>query len=527
MYAMLYQLVIEPNGLPESHARDSLIVALNAFEDIELSARQTVGIAEGVSVPPPPNPFTSDEGAQAWKAILTEEVAPVAEDPKKGGAAKKPAGKEKDKGKDAAPAAPDASQSNTFYRELHNKVASSIIDSLIDNMFCQVEKDYAQASCQSVASSVAVLRETDFVEGGLVVISVRGDSFFHDKSPSAFDVRKPQHAGVAKMITIASERGAKGVLITFESPGSDAPPPLKDVSFLQKALEQASLEVAQQKEKKRPKPKKNAPPLPKISPQKYDCVIAKTFADVELILSKMGGVKDKRGFPVAILEDLRSTKIVPRDLELPEEVSDDDACPLPIGLEEHQKKRAEDWKKAGPKLVPMGASNGTVVNCYAGAAEALDATIRNQAGQKDVLWIDYDTATLFKRPSISALQRCSDKLRSSAAVRRVLAGNARDVASWSELLVRSRDIPRCIVVSTADNADEDNEGARGNEAEDANDTFKSFVRSLFSGSVPSHVNSVAVIGGKIRPDKFMTIDKLLDSVSHRIFYLVLLSFFTH
>jgi hypothetical protein len=507
MHAMLYQLVIEPNGLPESHARDSLIITMNAFEEIEMSARQVAGIAEGVSVPAPPSPFTSDEGARAWKAILTEETAPVVEDPKKGAAAKKPAGKDKDKGKEAASSAPDASQSNVLYRELHNKVASAIIDSLIDNMFCEVEKRYAEAPCAPAASDIAVLREEDFVEGGLVVISVRGDSFFHDKSPSAFDVRKPQHMGVAKLITMASERGAKGVLIVFESPGPDAGPPVRDVSFLQKALEQASSEVAQQKEKKRPKPKKNAPPLPRIAPQKYTCAIAKTFADLELLLNKMNGVKDKRGFQVAIMEDLRSSKIVPRDLDLIEEISDDESCPLPIGLEEHRKKRADDWKKAGPKLVAMTASNGTLVNCYAGAAEALTAAIRNQLRHKEVLWIDFDSATVFKRPSVSALQRCSEKLKEESRLKRVLAGNVRDVATWSEVLLRSRAIPRLAGSNLVESLDEKRE-----ESSKAADTFSSHVRSLFP-EAPSHISCAAVVGGKIRPDKFILLDILLDSVS--------------
>lgn len=510
MYAMLYQLVIEPNGLPESHARESLILALNAFEEIELSARQVAGIAESMAVTAPPNPFTSEEGVRAWKAILTEETVPIVEDPKKGGVAKKPAGKDKDKGKEAAPAAPDASQSNTFYRELHNKVASVIIDSLIDNMFCEVEKGYAEAPCPPASSDIAVLREGDFVEGGLVVVTVRGDSFFHDKSPSAFDIRKPQHFGVAKLITMASERGARGVLLVFESPGPDAVPTLRDISSLHKAVEQVSFEVAQLKEKKRPKPRKNAPPLPKIVPQKYSCVVAKTFADLELLLNKMNGVKDRRGFPVVIMEDLRSSKIVPRDLDLIDEISDDESCPLPIGLEEHQKKRADDWKKVGPKLVAMTASNGTLVNCYAGAAEALNAAIRNQLRHREVLWIDFDSATLFKIPSSSALQRCAEKLKDETRLTRVLAENVRDVASWCEVLLRSREINRHTIANVVENPDEGHE-----EANKAADSFSSHIRSLFLDS--SHIMCAAVIGGKIRPDKFVILDKLLDSVSYCVF----------
>jgi hypothetical protein len=150
------------------------------------------------------------------------------------------------------------------------------------------------------------------------------------------------------------------------------------------------------------------------------------------------------------------------------------------------------------------------VNCYAGAAEALNAAIRNQLRHREVLWIDFDSATLFKIPSSSALQRCAEKLKDETRLTRVLAENVRDVASWCEVLLRSREINRHTIANVVENPDEGHE-----EANKAADSFSSHIRSLFLDS--SHIMCAAVIGGKIRPDKFVILDKLLDSVSYCVF----------
>ena len=333
-------------------------------------------------------------------------------------------------------------------------------------------------------------------------MSVHGASLFPTDCASAFDIGKAVRQKYSDHAVLCCESGCSGVVLLFESRNARDVTLIENISLLQESLNESATVSARKQELARPKPKKKDPPLPSITPSKYKVSVLPSFAELHVALKKLQVDKPskKKSFPVFVLQDIKSPSVVPADLFFPDEVNDDDECPIPVGMSEYHKQRLSQWNDKGPKQVGVETAAG-IIETFAGPAEALADTLRQFCVSSPGLWVECDPSSLFAPNSVSGLQRCAEVLLKSGdrSCHRVVSEDLRDLSSWISVL---QQIPRVTDILGSRLLSEDNY-----------DPFCEHINNLFGKIESVNPKLVLVIGGALRLDKFLVLDKLLDSVS--------------
>ena len=202
-----------------------------------------------------------------------------------------------------------------------------------------------------------------------------------------------------------------------------------------------------------------------------------------------------------------------------QEMSDDDEAPVPIGRTESDSQKRHNWMKKSPHSLPVAVSIGdgkktVTVECFCSASAAVAEILSKVAASgNEYLWIEASAQKLFESDSFSALQNMKifHSVLERVAAKHQIIGNRfvseelRETFLWSGVL---QILPEAVYISTQANSSE--------EAEEES-PYRSIGRHLLAlfpntlsrGDKPK---VVAVVGGKIRADKWRVLDQLIDLV---------------
>lgn len=514
-----------------------------------------------------PSPFTSDEGKLLWDAALQ---APMVFEKKKKGSAPAQSSKSRPH---TAPIVANNEQVQVYYRNMYDTVKETL-NGIIDEMFDQVNQKMVQYGANILQASslapstffeVGMYRSTDLgidstdanasskissVRGKVAMVNFAGDSFTRLKSSynSAFDVPTTERNKSLQSLKKLGDLGAKAIVIIYESS-----PEAESNSFLSAAkiyFEEfftplnilASTNNTQLK-------------------IMYDIQYCSSMAELKYRLrqfiqhqettnaaipsprsinnpkkkGKKKGIIPPIVLPIFVLEDIRLDGVIPKIPELDHPESSIDDAPLFIGEEEYEVERQKEWRKKGPHRVnctipTTNLNHGTkdeIVECFSSPTAAIHDLLQLGAlfaPDHGCIWIDSNLKVLSPFPKdlskfrISEVEDYEEILRRQGLVLSsklsYLTGNR-----FSSQRIREFNLWLGVLTSLPTSL------KYFQPISDDNDAMDSMVRqhfqSLFPRILPSDprsVRAIAVIGGRLRHDKFVALHQLMDMVRpNRVF----------
>lgn len=465
-----------------------------------------------------------------------------------------------------AAVAPTVSGTDAFYGQLYTQLHGALAAAAEDMFACvdaKMNLDHAQQSDElaSRMASLAVVRREDLAPTGQVrkVAFVAFDGAVYTgayRPASAFDLTAAGQSAAMDSLAELGNAGVGAVVLVYDS--ADAASPAFAASaqpamqaFLSDCLTRATTANAKAAAK-------NARLAKKVKKIGAEAVAAGTLAlvpAVEYVVEACASVaeltvrlakyqqeqqdaqeqeQEVQGTLVLILEDLSLPGVVPAEPLLPELEEDDDDAPIPIGLQDFAKYRAEQWIKARPHLVSVPTSSGASLGIYADAPAALHALF----AAHDSVWIDAAVDGFGQERSVLSQLRLprvmTQEVRNGAVWAAVLASAPSVGAILTDLARHERETAEAaeaaaVAAAEAVSAQEGQEGQE-KQAEAlleiaeplpvASPQLATHLAALFPAQLAEAraaanpvVKLCAVIGGECRADKFRVLDRVLEMVS--------------
>ena len=482
------------------------------------------GILDPSMIPSVASPFTTEEGKEAWRAIVDYKPAPSGgeADPKaKGG---KPPSKPAKGASAAAPVELTAEQVNAFYKAMFDGVRTSISDVSV-NMFTAVEEllsadastaayssSFSSSSSRDALFDLSVVRKADLASihsGKVAFLNWDGGAFAEQGHvSSAFNVAETNKVAAIQPILKLVQYEAQAIVLLYESnltastrgEALSIMPHFDEIS----ALMQAKYEEYQVVNDKLLKKNKQKPQgyYKKLSFLKF-ASFAEFYFEMDRLLSRSDyDLYFSETIPIVVLENIAIPGVVPAEPAYEEVVSDDEDAPVATGLQESMLHRRKIWESKRPHRVKVtvntgGGNSGTYhrshsaeVECYADPSSAISEAYYQKPAIRphDVIWVECSGAKIFDPMS------SFDELHVDG---RFVSEQIREMFLWVGVF---RILPAF------------NEYIVDEKASVSGHLCKLFPASAESKAAPT---STAVLGGSIRADKLSVLDQLLDVVSDR------------
>jgi hypothetical protein len=522
---------------------------LKALEVCEL---KEMVLTHGTVLPTLPSPFTSPEGAAAWKHALAQ-TTHIAE-PEGGGKGKAPPKPAKGA---PPPTEPTKQQVDFFYKTIYDGVRGAFLDAGV-GMFGRVDetlqKDAITPLRKYSASlerlfHVAVPRKEDVsptASGKIAFVSLNGGAFSAQNAvQSAFDVKQGNKVKAVAPVLKLVEHGAKAVVMVYESCITEANP-AGDAVLLH--FDEVKALISQQWADYIAKTNKALRKLKQKPPQYKELVFSKYASFAEFYYHAEGIFKgeeasgsSKNGYfqlntPIILIENTLVPGVIPPEPQLQEILSDDDEAPVMLGVEESAVKRQKDWDGKRPHRVQVtldltGAAAGAAkrsnasskvqlpptikIECFAHAPSAIQEAVQlvSKSSSGAPLWVDAHLAKVFDPTSLLPT------LERAVIPERLVSEEVREACLWSgllQLLPQAADYLQLAPAASATSAD-------GSITTDApapttQELIGQHFARLFpySAVVKKAPTAVVVLGGSVRAEKFAVLDQLIDVVS--VFY---------
>jgi hypothetical protein len=460
-------LMLRPLATHAEWIRDAFTNSIDDIADVESAAKKAAKLSDETNV----RQCTLEKGGlQFWSQLLTEPVAAVVtKGQQKKAAIPTAGGKKKVEG-------PTPEQVDSVYKYMAEKILEGIICGAEETFVRTDEALQEEVRVQThmagydSITSCATLRRDDFDEGGYlgsVAFVHIDDKVFRDElMQSSFEwanvARFKMLAGVREVV----EYGARAVVIIYEN------------TFLRHGN------------------------FENINKTIYACLgeylnmdfkIVDSIAHLKVLLGDLISIQDytTSPCPIFMMQNLANPKIVPlAQTIIPEDDADTEI--IPIGLEEHF---AVTYRRMAIETVMVHVGE-IDVPCSPNPTTALQDVFAFALERYGAIWLDASDTSLFvPEDSVLTATACINQ-------HRYVSMDVRETLIWSAVLL---DMPYYAGIFKHIST-----GGGITDLPSEKLRLVNHMADLF----PNQINPtlLAVVGGRLRQDKFQLLDRLIDLV---------------
>jgi hypothetical protein len=500
------------------------------------------------------SPFTSTEGKEAWDQVLSSAV--TFDKKKKGAVGLSPAPGSQGKGNKSNFMVASKEQVNIYYKNLYES-ARDCLYSIVDSMFDSVGEIVQRKSdsCYPLSNDldIAMLQSSDVFpsydieeaksnptkRGQVVFVNIAGEYFtsvYAKQCESSFDTAASEKTKTLRTIEKVVSYGAKAVVCLYESyqgndesflesviPAMESYFDVKNAETIASTADEVKVlfdihpcktmaEIMyslQQLSNQQPTTNLPSPRMPETP--------RSTISTVNSITSPLKKKKKKRNLdpitvPVFVLEDIRLPGVIPSTPAYEAVPASDDDIPLSIGEDDNNINIERSWYSKKHRQSSM--VDGIMVDCCTSPTFAIQEILglaQSIQSSSSITWIEDSLQSVYpieaKLTSIpyylieSSLREQGSILTTSLSFlskRRLCSERIREATLWSKVI--------SVLPKSKDYFNKD-----------ISDPLAEHLQRIFpkvSVENPRKVKALAVIGGKARLDKFVTMYRLLDLVDN-------------
>jgi hypothetical protein len=463
---------------------------LEIFEEAKVIAREKATLVGDAVVPKVPNAFFNPEGIEFWDSIL--KPVEVEEVSTKGGK------NAKEKPKAGKPGALSIEeQRKLYYKSLYDSISNSLLDNISESMLGMETKLNASkiSVCRYFQThNISVVRPEDIQQQQNafqpIFLSSNGDCFSNENIDSAFDVKSYNQNKVLETIINCSEWGARCIVFLYESANSS----IDNVMDIQSAMKSRLDNIVAGNLSLRKSKQINLPAEFNV----VGCVSLPMLRKHLEIHNGNISNWDNSKATIYILNNLLFDNIVPPVVEFQEVLSDDDECPIPIGLSEDIEYKKNKFYNSDDKQTVICdvviSDKKYQQKCHTNPSKEL----YNILSIYNTLWIDSNISSLFAKSNtpLNILKSMNVSISS------VVSNSVREMVLWGSVLTHFPYANMILSNSSPSHIDK---------------KLEPYFQSLFPPNMNKDITFLASIGGEIRLEKFVLINELIDMVSHNIY----------
>lgn len=483
----LFQLALRPIPAIDTAIKESLVEVLDRFDDMKAQTLAKLGIPLNTVIPTVKSAFVDPEGVEFWTTLLQE---PNAEGKDKNSKAPaKPPAKAPAKGAKGA-----EEQRNQYYKAMYDAISSALLDGVLGHVsndvgyLCESDKDSACKYPQ--LSDAGTIRREDFTQVDPfrpVFVCSDGSPFCQDFPKSAFDTQLAAQRKTIKPIVQMSEWGGRLFVYLFSK---QLPSYTSDDTNYQSNLLRQALNTVISDNLKKKKSKQ-------ISlPTEFDVKICSNIASLKYQMNDFisnANNKDTSKATVFFMNNIAfDDVVVPRVVEYTEVLSDDEDCPIPIGLAEYKESLIKSHYSSNQVQTVQQTIevDGKKVHetCHTNVITALSQLVNSYKA----IWLDNCTSYLFDHQHSTF-----NNLDFQSSMTRLLSPMVREIAVWGSVISNFRKF----------------QDHTENGATTVSQHLNSFMQFLYPPKTCPHLKCLFTLGGTVRLEKFLLLNEMLDIVS--------------